>query len=49
MSGSMLLAPFKAPCSILWRATYHRALRYGGVRTLVEGLLAHGSPTLAAV
>ncbi len=32
---------------ILSRATYHRAPRYGFVRTWVEGLLAHGTCVLA--
>ncbi len=32
---------------ILSRATYHRAPRYGGVRTWVEGLLARGNRALA--
>ncbi len=33
--------------NILSRATYHRAPRYGGMRTRMEGLLARGNHTLA--
>ena len=33
--------------NILLRATYHRAPKYGGVRTWVEGLLACGHHALA--
>ena len=33
--------------NVLSRATYHRAPRYGGVRTRVEGLLARGNHALA--
>ena len=33
--------------NLLLSATYHRAPRYGGVRTWVEGLLACGTRALA--